>query len=231
MAANPKGYRVGPTGMGATRRHKKALLTDLKAMDEGKLGLSDAEKSQGQRSAQAAAGRQVGQLSGQLNQAAMAGGGGGLSGDLRQQARDVGQAAAEAGAQASAQQDALSAQLAAQREKEIKARLERQYDRARENRQAVANTVGTVAQMGVGLAFNPTAVASLQKFMPFTTSVEKTGAAPSVAATAVPAAAPSTANGAGGTEWDYLAETMRRRAYDERRGAWEAAGSPAAYGG
>ena len=109
-----------------------------------------------------------------LNQAALAAGGGGLSGGLRQQARDVGAAAAEAGAQASAQQDALSAQLAAQRGKEVKAALERQYERARQNRQRAMKTVGTIAQLGVNTALNPTAVAQLQKFMPFTTSAEKT---------------------------------------------------------
>lgn len=122
------GYRA----MRAPERAKKALLADIKAMDEGRLGLSEQEKGQLAMGAQQAAAQQAGAQQRELQRQTMAAGQSPFMGQAAQLQRDIGEQSQQAAAQAHLQADELSRQLSEARRQEIRARLDRQQDLSRE---------------------------------------------------------------------------------------------------
>jgi len=132
VADNAPQTLQGYQAMRAPKRAKKQLLSDIYKMDEGQLGLSTAQKEQTAQSAQQAAAAQAGAQQAQARRADMAAGAG-FSGYSAQAQRDLGTGAQEQAAKSRAQSDAMSAQLEQTQAAEIKGRLERQQERARDN--------------------------------------------------------------------------------------------------
>jgi hypothetical protein len=115
------------------KQAKQLLLDDLKAMEEGELGLSAAEKgqivSQAQEEAGATLRAQQADLARQGLQL-----GGAARGEAAKAQRGVAAEAAEIGAKARLSAEQLSEQVAQSREQQIRAELQRQEAIQRQNR-------------------------------------------------------------------------------------------------
>jgi len=122
------------TGTWAGPAANQLLRQDVKALQEGELGLSEQEKDTMASKQQTLAGQQIGAQQEEINRQQL-GSGGGFAGQYAEMSQALGGQAAQAGAQAYAGADEVSRQLAEGRRAEILGRLERQQDRSRENQQ------------------------------------------------------------------------------------------------
>jgi hypothetical protein len=125
-------------GVKSVQRSNELLLGDLKKMQSGDLGLSDAEKQQQISNQTDTAGRAVGANQMALGQLAAANPF--AAGQLQSAARQGSQQVAQAGAQAAQNVDQLSAQMAQQQAEQIRQQLEQQRERRRENTQFAVQT-------------------------------------------------------------------------------------------
>lgn len=125
-------------GVRSVKRSNDLLMSDLKKMQSGDLGMSQAEKQQAISNQTEAAGRNIGAQQMQLGQLAAANPF--AAAQLQTAARQGSGQIAQQGAAAAAGVDQLSSQMAQQEAERIRAQLEAQRERARENTQFAAES-------------------------------------------------------------------------------------------
>lgn len=138
------GAGVGAIGgaVGAKLKNKR-LDEDIKRMEAGQLGMTDAEIRQKSGAAKTAAGQQVGAMQQDLAQQALASGGGAIpSGQYAKMMAGLGSSAAEAGANIQAKLELEDAALAQQEATRIKGE-ERERNAAEEAK--LTSALGEIA--------------------------------------------------------------------------------------
>lgn len=135
---DPNQSPYGPVkrgGMAAPARAKGLLMSDLQKMNEGQLGMSQAEKQQAIGAATQAAGAQTAALQSQMAGQALATGGPAnqFAGQAQQANMALNKQAAETAAQAAGDVNKTNAAITEAQRQDINARLGAQQERAREN--------------------------------------------------------------------------------------------------
>lgn len=129
-------------GMNPGDRSRKYLLGDLKKMENGQLGMSDAEKRQATDAANATAAANVQGQAKDMGQASLASGPmGAVSGRAASMQREAAAQLGNAGALASAETEKTSQALAEQQRQAIRGSLEREQDRNRQDTQFWISTL------------------------------------------------------------------------------------------
>ena len=132
------------------KQEKNLLKRDIKAMEEGTLGMSQAEQDQisskAQRDAQLAVQQTVGKQAAQLGLS-----GQGRTGQAAAERREMAGAAAEAAAKARAETAAYSRGLAEKRAEQTRRRIKEAADRRRAQPAKIAKTFKDVVDYGIKL--------------------------------------------------------------------------------
>lgn len=130
-------FKLDPLGgIGAGDRSRQYLLGDLKKMEEGRLGLSGAEKRQATDAANQQAAANFQSQARDMGAAQLASGPmSAVSGRAAASQRQAAAQLSQAGAMASAETERTSTALAEQQRQAIRANLEREQDRQREDTQ------------------------------------------------------------------------------------------------
>jgi hypothetical protein len=148
------------SSMQAPQRSKRMLLADMRRGEAGALGPSEAEKRQDvSRTMQAGDAATNANLA-ELGRQNLTATGTGVSGQLAAQQQGVLAGADAKMAKVSADVNAKAQDIAAQQAADLKARLERQQDRARENAQLAVQSILEGAKASTGTA---TAIDSMSR--------------------------------------------------------------------
>ena len=141
------GAAIGGVGSLAFNKSKdKRLAEDIKRMEAGQLGMTDAEIRQKSAAAKTAAGKQVGAMQKDLAQQALASGGGAIpSGQYAKMMAGLGSSAAEAGANIQAKLELEDAALAQQEATRIK---EEERERNAVEEAKLTSALGEIAAPG-----------------------------------------------------------------------------------
>lgn len=152
------------------RAYQQQLKKDTAALQQGKLGLSEAEKRNMLAGTQRALQAQTAGVEANLRRQAAAMGGFGRSGAQTNALRGIAAGQGEQMAQAASRVDGLSQQVAQQRFNDVMGRLAKQRDEARQTAGMLGGATAAAIQEGVG-AFP--AVKSAQLMQGVTDALEK----------------------------------------------------------
>ncbi len=131
-------------------RYAKQLGEDVRAMREGRLGLSEAEKERMATAQKRDVGQQIGAMQQDIAQEALAAGGGGTpSGQYAKMMQSLAESSEEAGARGRRAAEEASMQLAEARRQET---MDRLNQKRMENRSLIESTILKPALKPVGNA-------------------------------------------------------------------------------